>query len=314
MEEPGQGKVKLLLENLYKVKKVPSSLLFYGVDATLRLRTAIEFSKGVLCSEQISWGCGKCNSCQLVEDFKKRLEEDIESLKVNEEIGGKKVLLYLRGLHPDLILIFPDGGQIRIDQIRALKSFMNVKPSLSRKKVAIIDSAHLMNLQASNSLLKVLEEPPEDSHIILTAVSKRALIPTVASRVFEVRFPPVSKEFIKENLSLSDDFLLALSKGSIDLAEELLKKRELVKGFSDLPSKPPGELLKLLGNFDRMDISDKFLILDVLEERVYKELKVNRINYDKAVQLLDRLGELRRGLPKGVKGSLALLSLTILWR
>jgi len=88
------------------------------------------------------------------------------------------------------MLIAPEGqgGQIRIDQIRALQREAAMTPAGSGFRIAIIDDADRMNLQAANSLLKFLEEPPPAMAVILVASRPDALLPTVVSRCGIVRF------------------------------------------------------------------------------------------------------------------------------
>ncbi len=89
------------------------------------------------------------------------------------------------GRAPDCMLISPDEGKeiISIDQIRALKSFMMLTSLKGKGKVALINPADSMNISAANSLLKILEEPPQDTLIILVSEPNNSLPKTVISRV-----------------------------------------------------------------------------------------------------------------------------------
>lgn len=81
--------------------------------------------------------------------------------------------------------IQPDGKSITIEQIRALQKFMQLKTtgSMEIRRVAILTDADTMQVEAQNALLKLLEEPPEDTVIILTASRPQQLRPTIHSRV-----------------------------------------------------------------------------------------------------------------------------------
>ena len=101
-----------------------------------------------------------------------------ESIDLSEEdIDEGKV--------PDCKLINPDEGKeiISIDQIRALKSFMLLTSLKGKGKVAIINPAHAMTRAAANSLLKILEEPPQNTLIILITEANNNLPKTIISRV-----------------------------------------------------------------------------------------------------------------------------------
>ena len=102
------------------------------------------------------------------------------------------------GIHPDITLIQPEAGVIKIAEIRNLCRILSMKPFEGHERVAILSDAHLMNPPASNALLKILEEPPEQTLLILTARQSADLLPTIVSRCLHIRFNPVPR------LALSD--------------------------------------------------------------------------------------------------------------
>jgi DNA polymerase-3 subunit delta' len=84
--------------------------------------------------------------------------------------------------HPDFRWITPEGAMIKIDQVRNLADFAVGTAQIAPRKVGAIQSAHLLNTNAANALLKTLEEPPPNTHIILSTSSWGKLLPTVRSR------------------------------------------------------------------------------------------------------------------------------------
>jgi len=84
--------------------------------------------------------------------------------------------------HPDLRWVQADGAVIKVDAIRMLAEFAIGTRQSAACKVAVIESAQLMNENSANALLKTLEEPPPDTHIILTSSQAGRLLPTVMSR------------------------------------------------------------------------------------------------------------------------------------
>jgi len=92
------------------------------------------------------------------------------------------------GSYADLIVIQPQKGWIRIDQIRDMQSKVFLRSMEGGKKVIIIEDADFMKTEAANSLLKVLEEPPEDTVFILCAATKDKLLPTIISRCLFYHF------------------------------------------------------------------------------------------------------------------------------
>lgn len=115
------------------------------------------------------------------------------------------------GTHPDFHIIsrppkeLPKEGEgidpnaelkrsINIDQIRKLQTVLNVKPSMSDKRVIIIDAADDMERASANALLKSLEEPPQGTIFILISHASEKLLPTIKSRCQTMRFDPLSEE------------------------------------------------------------------------------------------------------------------------
>lgn len=84
--------------------------------------------------------------------------------------------------HPDFRWVAPDGAMIKIDQVRALNAFAVQTPQMAKRKVAAVFDAHLLNVNAANTLLKTLEEPPRNTHILLCTPYWSRLLPTIRSR------------------------------------------------------------------------------------------------------------------------------------
>lgn len=98
----------------------------------------------------------------------------------------------------------PDGKSIKVSQIRELQNVINIKPTFSKKSVYIIDNADLMTIEAQNSLLKTLEEPPEYAVIILIVHNERSILSTVKSRCVNIKFSKLSDKDIKKYLLKKD--------------------------------------------------------------------------------------------------------------
>ena len=112
-----------------------------------------------------------------------------------------------QNIHPDFFLLTPSKSTptareaiIKIDAVRDLQSRLGYLPYEGRTKVAIIDSVEKMNLQACNSFLKTLEEPPSSTVLILISARPNQLLPTLVSRCQGIRFHPLPPESIKEIL------------------------------------------------------------------------------------------------------------------
>ncbi len=125
--------------------------------------------------------------------------------------NGSQRHLIDAGTHPDYHIVsrppkeWPKEGEgiapnaelkrsINIEQIRKLQTVLNVKPSMSDKRVIIIDAADDMEKAAANALLKSLEEPPQGTIFILISHASEKLLPTIKSRCQTMRFDPLSEE------------------------------------------------------------------------------------------------------------------------
>lgn len=119
------------------------------------------------------------------------------------------------GVHPDLHRIAPAGPRIRIDRVRDLIGRLSMRPNEARIRVAIIEEAGALNPEAGNALLKLLEEPPAHTVLILTAAQPSDLLPTLVSRCRTLRFLPQSRHHcgreFAERFGLSSDRALALA-------------------------------------------------------------------------------------------------------
>jgi DNA polymerase III subunit delta' len=102
--------------------------------------------------------------------------------------------------HPDLMVLERAGEgaklkrNISVDQARELPEFFSMSPSRARYRVAIIDAADDLNMNAANALLKVLEEPPERGVLFLVTHAPGRLLPTIRSRCRRLNFPDWSVE------------------------------------------------------------------------------------------------------------------------
>jgi DNA polymerase-3 subunit delta' len=134
------------------------------------------------------------------------------------------------GNHPDIIRIQPIGAFIKIDQIRSLLQTLAMKPYEATTRVAIVSEAQDMNAAASNALLKILEEPPSSSMLVLTANQKSDLLPTIVSRCQIVRFNPIPSKIIASWLKNkhgidrpSADIIAAMANGSFSRAQMMVE-------------------------------------------------------------------------------------------
>jgi DNA polymerase-3 subunit delta' len=209
----GQRRATKILEGLLASERIPSAMLFSGLEGTGKTLMAREFAKALLCQEKKTPAepCGLCSDCAAID---KGLHPDVKLVDasyqaglVEGEVAKQKIL--------------------QADTLRHLRKDMEFQSMLGRWKVAIVCDAHTMTDAAANVLLKNLEEPQPQTLWILVSPQKGRILKTILSRCFSVTFSPLTSEVVK---SLLDERglpgpqaarLSALADGSVSRALEL---------------------------------------------------------------------------------------------
>jgi DNA polymerase III subunit delta' len=129
--------------------------------------------------------CGRCSNCIRIAqsaDLKTRFAEAVEARENLRDTDKKETRLFVQ-THPDVLIIPPDPPQmmIKVDQVRHVIDSIYYRPGEARERVYIFTSSAFMK-EAANSLLKVLEEPPEFATIFLLTENAGELLPTIRSR------------------------------------------------------------------------------------------------------------------------------------
>ena len=156
-----------------------------------------------------------------------------------------------RRVHPDITYISkpPDKREILVSQIREITKDAIVVPIESEKKVYVINEADLMNKEAQNAFLLILEDPPSRVVFILKTENQAALLPTVRSRCVALRANPNVERPDKESGDMADLFINALAGGNLTLTAfmfrlEKLDKESLAEFLFDAREKAIGLLKK----------------------------------------------------------------------
>ncbi len=218
----GQQKIKAILSGQIKSGKIPHAYIFMGQNGVGKKSTAAEFAKILNCTtndftKTDTGACGKCLNCEKISknshpdfhlmDFAKQaemLDEDFEKQKT-----------------------------IKIETVRYLQKEVSTKAHEAKWKFFIVEPAEKMNSAAANCLLKTLEEPPENTILILIAGHKETIPQTIVSRSQTLFFQPLEQDMIASYLMLNRSFsaakareIAALSEGSIEEAEKLAEGNE----------------------------------------------------------------------------------------
>lgn len=296
-----QERIVRRLSTICRKGNIPHALLFTGHEGVGKIEGAKLFAMA-------------CNCLQGgVPSFKEPITPTAPSCIPGSEsppCGGCRPCRKIRAdIHPDVVLLVPQKGTVRISQIRDLFHTLAMKPYEARQRVVIIRDAHTMSPEAGNSLLKVLEEPPERTSLILTAPHSENILPTIVSRCQHFRFKPVSRRALtlllteEYGLPLNDaEALSLLANGSIAKTRSLvesgwMKRRKWVLDM--LSADQTQDAVRGLGSVDlRLAFSEKLSnnkddILDALEivKSWYRDLMIyplapeNIMNKDKLAEI-----------------------------
>ena len=208
----GQEYLVEIFRNAARKNKLAQAYIFYGPRGTGKTTTARLVAKLANClsGDHLAKEGEPCNQC-----------------RVCQEINGGRAL--------DVIEI--DAASNRgIDEIRDLKESVRLSPSSYRRKIFIIDEAHMLTKEAFNALLKTLEEPPEHVILILATTEYEKIPATITSRTQRFHFQKITISDIvmklkaiagKENFKVSDDALKLIAtaaEGGMRDAESLLEQ------------------------------------------------------------------------------------------
>ncbi|MDY6972929.1 MAG: DNA polymerase III subunit delta' [Thermodesulfobacteriota bacterium] len=167
----GQERAKRFLKEAMARERIPHAYLFTGIPGIGKTSMAIAMAMALNCRKPINAeGCGDCVHCR-------------------QMLGGN---------FPDFVSIKPEGPNIKIQQIRDLSRALSFAPVSGKYRVCIIYQAQTITIEAANSLLKTLEEPPSGNILILNAPEPLALLPTIVSRCQRVPFQPLPVQDIMD--------------------------------------------------------------------------------------------------------------------
>lgn len=158
----------------YQGNGLPHASLLLGNEGTGRRNFSFKLAKFLLCqasdkkTSESKSPCNKCHSCLLMD----------------------------AGSHPDYLICDQEafGKQIKVDMVRGLNEFFSKTPQISACQVVQIYPVEALNINASNALLKTLEEPSGESYLLLISERLGAVLPTIRSRTQRINFQPPSQE------------------------------------------------------------------------------------------------------------------------
>ncbi len=180
--------------------QVHGAYLFHGPPGTGKRETALWWARLLLCKRPGEEPCEQCGGC------------------LRSGAGGE-----MGRSHPDLWLLEPDGAALKVEQVRELQRRLSLVANEGGRRVGVLFGVERMLEKTVSTLLKTLEEPPEDATLVLVAISADALPPTIRSRTTRYRFAAepeaqVEAALLDAGLEPDDAWLAAALGGGSDAA------------------------------------------------------------------------------------------------
>lgn len=321
----GQERAKEILSSIFNSGRISHAYIFYGNEGIGKDAAAIEFAKVLNCDNRQAdnQACDVCKSCIDIGSFKSPLfkfitalpsgknetDEDINPLEKldKEDFANYLSEIELKSRDKYHKFFLAKANDIRIISIRQIKNDIYLTGRSGKKKVFLISCAEKLNPQSSNSLLKILEEPPKDSVIILTTSRINSIIPTIVGRCQKVKFDNLTKSNIADYISKKDDriskpdaeFFSGIAEGSITKCNEILENNflELREKVLDLLTailtnqqlKLGNEIDYVIGKKDKQRIKQFLILMNIWfadinfkmsgnEHLIINRDKIDRIN------------------------------------
>lgn len=295
----GNERVKILLRRILQTGRLPGAMLFVGEAGVGKKLFALEIASSLNCREsKDNEGCGKCPPC-------------IRIARINypqsTESDDWKGIVWTD--HPDVGMVVAPKRLLLVEQMRLIEREANYRPYEGRARVFIIDDADKLNDSSANALLKVLEEPPETSHIILLTSRPAMLLPTIRSRCQMIRFSPlesaeIEKHLVENRLATAAQARITarVSRGSLgravehDFDEYLTQREAMLRVVMALAAgNDRTELLKSAEDLNSAAVKDEFEIrLDTLETLIRDAWMLALNAADDGVVNQDLLSDLKR--------------------
>jgi DNA polymerase-3 subunit delta' len=197
------------LRDMLARERFPHAVVLSGARGSGKYTLALMLAQALNClapteTDGLPDFCGQCANCRRIAqaaDLDARFAEAVEAREGLREADKKDTRLFVQ-THPDVLVIPPDPPQmmIKVDQVRRVIETIYYRPSEARERVYIFTDSAFMK-EAANSLLKVLEEPPEFATIFLLSENPGELLPTIRSRSMVFHLGAVPTEEVERYLA-----------------------------------------------------------------------------------------------------------------
>src|SRR6202165_4705091 len=197
------------LREMVARNRFPHAVILSGAQGSGKYTLALMLARTLNCLERPTTDgmpdfCGRCTNATRIaqaEDLDSRFAEAVEARENLRDTDKKETRLFVQ-THPDVLVIPPDPPQmmIKVDQVRHVIETIYYRPGEARERVYIFTSSAFMK-EAANSLLKVLEEPPDFATIFLLTENAGELLPTIRSRTMTLQLRNLALEEIENYLA-----------------------------------------------------------------------------------------------------------------
>ena len=236
----GQDSTKTQLLDLFKSERVPHALLLNGEEGCGHMQLALSFSSLLLCKSPTPLdACKNCSSCKMYEKYQhpdlhfsypihlsktehSETSDDqrssfLEALEKYKCLGKKTWYSKMGNENKQ--------GVIGVKESQAILAKISLKSFFGSAKILLMWMPELMNIQAANKLLKLIEEPPENTYFIFVSNNQSKILPTISSRLQTINVPRLKDENISDFLvnkfqieSSTATNIAKISKGNLNKA------------------------------------------------------------------------------------------------
>ena len=236
----GQDSTKTQLLDLFKSERVPHALLLNGEEGCGHLQLALSFSSLLLCKSPTPLdACKNCSSCKMYEKYQhpdlhfsypihlsktehSETSDDqrssfLEALEKYKCLGKKTWYSKMGNENKQ--------GVIGVKESQAILAKISLKSFFGSAKILLMWMPELMNIQAANKLLKLIEEPPENTYFIFVSNNQSKILPTISSRLQTINVPRLKNEnisdFLEEKFQIEPSTaknIAKISKGNLNKA------------------------------------------------------------------------------------------------
>ncbi|HVN07585.1 MAG TPA: hypothetical protein VMV61_01340 [Patescibacteria group bacterium] len=209
----GNERIVTALGGMLRRGRVPHALLFAGPRGMGKFTLALMFAQAANCERRAAEGesCGECRTCLKIgelADPAPLVERGLESRGASPDTATVERVPLILQSHPDVWLLVPDPVRLRnpvarpvlrLGQLRAVQRAAQFAPA-ARRRIFILEGAETMTEAHSNAFLKILEEPPETSTLVLLTAQPDSLLPTIRSRCLQFFFAPLADRDVERVL------------------------------------------------------------------------------------------------------------------